>query len=395
MKKSVQDFLTRHMISPSCFDIDKITKGIIDEMDRGLNGQKSSLPMIDSFCSDSFKLKSNTNVIVIDAGGTNLRTCLVHFDENLEPVIEDFRKTSMPGTNGEVSAKQFFGKLADECERFITKADRIGFCFSYEAKIMPDHDGYPVLMSKEVKAPEIIGKHLGKELLAELSSRGYDVKNKKVIILNDTVTTLLAGLCKTEKVNCEGCIGFILGTGTNTAYPENGTIINVESGGYDYAPGDIDKTFIAKTELPDYHHFEKLISGAYLGPLALEILKCAKNEGVVDIDLPQSLGTKAMSDGIDEKTFDSDVIDILETFIERTALFTAANLSAAVIKSGYGKNKPVLINADGTTFYKTGNLGKQAMAYTKDYLASKGLKAEFILIENSPTIGSAIGALSL
>lgn len=394
MKQNVKDFLIRHGLNVSCFDIETLTNNIISEMEKGLSS-KSSLAMIDSYCKEAFSLTPNTNVLVIDAGGTNFRTCLVHFTDNLEPVIEDFRKSKMPGTNGEVSAKEFFSTIADETERLITKADRIGFCFSYEAKILPDHDGVPVLMSKEVKAPEIIGKHLGKELLKEFENRGYDVSKKKVIILNDTVTTLLAGLCKTEKLGCEGCVGFILGTGTNTAYPEKGTIINVESGGYNYVPGDIDKSFFDTTELPEYHKFEKVISGAYLGPLALEILKTAKKEKVIDFQIPDSFSTKDLGDGLDAKSFPSDVQDILESFVERTALFTAANLCAAVIKSGYGKKKPMLINADGTTFYKTWKLDKLTVKFTEDYLKSKSLNVVFTLIDNSPVIGSAIGALSL
>lgn len=394
MNSKTESFLKRHLISASCYNLDNLVNDILEEMDKGLKSS-SSLAMINSYCKESFEINPNEYVLVIDAGGTNFRTCLVHFNENLEPVIEDFKKSKMPGTNGEVSAAQFFSTIADETQRLITKADRIGFCFSYEAKILPDHDGVPVLMSKEVKAPEIVGKHLGKELLKEFERRGFDISKKKVIILNDTVTTLLAGLCKTDKLGCKGCVGFILGTGTNTAYPESGTIINIESGGYRYAPGDVDKAFMQTTELPEYHQFEKMISGAYLGPLARMILLEAEKEGVITYHVPEVFTTKDLGDGLDAGSFDSETDAILKAFVERTALFTSANLCAAVIKSGYGKEKPMLINADGTTFYKTWQLDKLTISFTEKYLETKGLKAKFTLIENSPTIGSAIGALSL
>ena len=120
-------------------------------------------------------------MIVIDAGGTNFRTCLVTFDHNLNPVISDFRKSRMPGIEREVSAKEFFSIIADETERLIDKSDRIGFCFSYAATILPDHDGIPECFSKEIKASEVLGKHLGKEILK-------DIHAKETRIERDTCT---------------------------------------------------------------------------------------------------------------------------------------------------------------------------------------------------------------
>ena len=62
---------------------------------------------------------------------------------------------------------------------------------------------------------------------------------------------------------------------------------------------------------------------------------------------------------------------------------------------GKDKNHPVLINADGTTFYKTPYLKDSTVEYLKDYLEKKGRYVEFTQIEDSPIIGSAIGALAL
>ena len=395
MKQTVKDFLDRHSIDPAMFNVDEISALIIKEMEKGLKGEKSSLKMINSYCNPSDRIVKNENILVIDAGGTNFRTCIVHFTEEGQPVIEDFKKSRMPGSDGEVSSEDFFRIIADETQRLIHKADKIGFCFSYPAQILPDHDGIPLLLSKEIKASQVLGKHLGKELLAEFSRRNIDVSKKKIIILNDTVTTLLAGLSKTEELECEGCVGFILGTGTNTAYMEKGTIINEESGGFEYAPGDIDRSFISGTANPNVQFFEKLISGVYLGPLALEILKVAKAENVICADIPASFTTKDLGDTLDAQNLNPDVMDILNAYIERVAVFAAANLCASVIKSGYGKNKPCLINADGTTFYKTGKLDRLTVQYTEKTLALHGLKARFVNIDNSPVIGSAIGALSL
>ncbi|MBQ7643990.1 MAG: hexokinase, partial [Spirochaetales bacterium] len=211
MKTQVEEFLNRHNLNADEISMDELCNLFLDEMKAGLAGKKSSLAMIPSFCSPDAVPKKGEKVIVIDAGGTNFRTCLVTFDQDLNPVISDFKRSRMPGIDKEVSAKEFFSIIAEETERLIDKSDRIGFCFSYAATILPDHDGIPECFSKEIKASDVLGKHLGREILNELASRGYDVSNKKVMILNDTVATLLAAEAKNTKGSYDGCIGFILG----------------------------------------------------------------------------------------------------------------------------------------------------------------------------------------
>ena len=219
------EFLERHMLSAASIDEDRTLGFILSEMGKGLMVEdSSSLQMIPTYVSADAEIVPGRSVIVMDAGGTNFRTCLVTFDEDKKPVISDFRKVGMPGVKEEVSAADFFSILADNIERLMGKSDRIGFCFSYAARITEDHDGVPIVFSKEIKAPEVIGKPLGKTLLAELARRGFDVSGMKVAVVNDTVATLLAA-----KAGCpdwaSSYIGFILGTGTNTAYIESNSRI--------------------------------------------------------------------------------------------------------------------------------------------------------------------------
>ncbi len=429
MKKTVLDFLDRHSLNADNIDMDWLCSRFMDEMKAGLAGEASSLAMIPSFCSPDASPKAGEKVIVIDAGGTNLRTCTVTFDSNLEPIIGDFRKTSMPGIDRQVTAAEFISTFADQVERLIDMSDRIGFCFSYAAEILPDHDGVPLFFSKEIKAPEVIGKHLGRELLAELGRRGHDVSNKRIIILNDTVTTLLAAQARNHNGSFDGCVGFILGTGTNTAYIEKNAniakmdssiprvgsqIVNVESGNMDLCLGDIDRAFLDGTAEPGKYCFEKMISGAYLGPLSHKVIQYAVEEGLFsdrfreDFRKFPTLSTKDMNDFMldnpcrlaeiasDEEDCDT-LTDILGAFITRAAKLTAANLASAVLITDHGKDEdhPVLINADGTTFHMTAFLKSCTTEYLEAYLAEKGRRAVLTQIENSPTIGSAIGALTL
>ena len=189
--QKTSDFLTKWGIDPETVSMEPLLDSFLKAMGQGLEGnEESSLKMIPTYTEVVSTLAVGEPVIVLDAGGTNFRTCLVTFCEDGTPRIEDFRKVSMPGVKEEVSEQQFFSTFADEVERLIDKSDKIGFCFSYAAAITPDHDGIPLVFSKEIKAPQVIGKKVGASLLAELARRGYDVSKKKVAVLNDTVAKI-------------------------------------------------------------------------------------------------------------------------------------------------------------------------------------------------------------
>ena len=427
----VDDFLIRHKIKAETIDDDAVLSSFLSEMEKGLNGEKSSLQMIPTYCSLEGNIKPGDKVIVLDAGGTNFRTCLITFNDELEPEISDFKKVGMPGVKSEVSAKEFFSTLADNVERLIDKADKIGFCFSYAATITEDHDGIPIMFSKEIKAPEVIGMPIGASLLKELETRGHDVSKKKVSVVNDTVATLLATKAKCS-FPCSGYIGFILGTGTNTAYAELNSnigkirmedgaqrqIINVESGDMHLTLGDIDKAFVAGTKDPGSYFFEKAISGAYLGPFSHLVISEAIKEGVLTkgfgerFALIPTLSTTYMSNYlempnnrdyvlvslIDNEEDASALYRILDAVIERAAKLTAINLTAAVLKSGLGMNPrlPVIINADGTTFYKTEGLEFYTRKYLFDILQKKhGRYVKIVNVPDSPVYGAAIAGCSV
>lgn len=433
MKKEVKDFLVKWGISPENVKTDEMLDFFLKEMNDGLTDKGSSLSMIPTFISDKSILVPGKKLIVIDAGGTNLRTCLVSFDENLKPEITNFKKVPMPGVKSEVSAKEFFSVFATQVEGIIDESDYIGFCFSYAATISSDNDGTPIVFSKEIKAPEVIGKKVGATLLAELKNRGFEVENKRVAVLNDTVATLLAGKAASSKdKQYDGYVGFILGTGTNTAYlekndniatlpgiNEGNQVINVESGSLNIKQGKIDELFNSKTKDPNQYIFEKMISGAYLGPLSNVVIEKAVEEGILSknfgdnfkkygpvnttemshfLEMPFNENYKLVKCVKDCKEDAQNLWFILESLIERAGKMTAVNLTAAVIKTGFGKDPlhPVCINADGTTFYKTEYLEKYTNYYLEELLVKKYHRYyETVCIDNSPTIGAAIAALGL
>ncbi len=426
---TAEEFLKKHRLGEEFVDEAEVASFFSSEMEKGLRGEKSSLKMIPTYARSPESIPKGESVIVMDAGGTNFRTCLVTFTEDGKYVISDFQRTGMPGVDREVCADEFYSIFASAVEPFLDRSRRIGFCFSYAAEITQDHDGIPLLFSKEVKAPETIGKPLGKNIISVLQRRGRDVTGLKMSVVNDTVATLLASQVEGD-IEASGYVGFILGTGTNTAYVEKNAniekidlsegvqIINTESGCLDIELTDLDVGFNLTTNDPSSYHLEKMISGAYIGSFAFYVLSRAVDEGVFSdcfssgFKTLDHLSTIAMGAFITSPwdrnnplgaiVFSEDdskaLYRILKAVILRAAKLTALNLAAAVLKSGVktSPEHPVVINADGTTFYRLPFLERYTRLFLDRILENeKGVYYRIVNIESSPIIGAAVSALSL
>jgi hexokinase len=158
--------------------------------------------------------------------------------------------------------------------------DRIGFCFSYPAEILPNRDGRLLRWTKEIEIPELVGSCVGAGLVAALEQRGAG--RKLVTVLNDTTATLLAGCSVGRAFGAERFVGFILGTGTNCACLHGGQIYNLESGNFAEWPcSAVDDRFDALQVNRGQYRFEKAISGAYLGPLTWVAMQEAVRAGFI------------------------------------------------------------------------------------------------------------------
>ena len=424
-----KEFLVNHSLGEEYVDAGRIISLFYSEMKKGLSGEESSLKMIPTYAQSPKTLIKNESVIVMDAGGTNFRTCLVTFNDEGKPEITDFRRVGMPGVEKEVSADEFYSIFADNIERFMGKSTRIGFCFSYAASITEDHDGVPILYSKEIKAPETIGKPLMKNILSVLKGRGHDVSDIKYSVVNDTVATLLAAKAE-GGIEAASYIGFILGTGTNTAYIEKNAnigkialsegdqIINTESGNLFVEINDLDRGFTMTTNNPESYHLEKMISGAYIGAFSHYVISQAARENVFSLEFMEafnkipSLSTSDVGAFLSSPyskdtllgkatTNERDVTSlytILKKIVIRSAKLTAINLTSASLMGAKSSSPlhPVVINADGTTFYKLPFLERYTRYFLDRILEEEnGMFYRIIKIESSPVIGAAISALSL
>ena len=196
-----------------------------------------------------------------------------------------------------------FDTLAGLVEPLLIEGGRIGFCFSYPTEAYPNKDGRLINWTKEIKAPEVVDSVIGVELKAALRRKG--IKNPpEVIILNDSVATLLAGKALHTYRPWGAYLGFILGTGVNVCYLESNAaigkipglnfdkhqIINCEIGSY-ACPirGEGDIMLGTVTGESERCWLEKMISGAYFGILATQTTLLAGQKGIISDKATQAL----------------------------------------------------------------------------------------------------------
>lgn len=427
IKEQVSTFLKKHNFNEE-LSVQHIADLIFYDMNLGLFGgsEKAGEDMFKAWILPPEQKPVNKNVIVIDAGGTNFRTCLVSFDEKGAFTISDFKKTKMPGIERELFKEEFFNEIADRIEYLRDRAERIGFCFSYAMSITEDADGIPNAFSKEVKAKEVLGCPVGKTLLEVLRARGWK-KIEKVVLLNDTEAALLAGkACGKEGINFSSFIGFIFGTGINAAYiqPEINTeevkikkqIVVCESGKCDKIPlSDFDKSMDKKCVVPKQYPLEKQCSGAYLGAVALEMLLSAADDGLLSAECAQKVKDLKSLSLIEADDFmhapykegtvsslcfnDEDrekIFLLFDALIDRAAKNGAAILCACARMSGEGKDclHPIGMLCNGTTFYKTNRLYERIFSYLEGTLTKQnGIHYEILTLDDDITLGTAVAGL--
>jgi len=421
-----------------------LVKEILIDMERGLAGLSSSLPMIPSYISPVSKVLPGKTVLALDAGGTNLRVSRVHFDGEGKAVAEGTVKQPMPGTKGRVNAQQFFDMIADAALPVLKEASDIkgiGFTFSYPMEMQTNADGILLAFSKEVDAPDVIGKAIGAGLREALARKGY-VYDGPIVLLNDTVATLLSGIVSIPVDGGEALaknaygvtggpvIGFILGTGFNTAYPETSIpkigfesktapqIVVCETGTFNLRyRGPLDREFDNTTKNPGTYALEKSTAGAYLGPLTLHILQQAVKDKVIRFKKSEEflalshLETRTLNEfsrapltgegplasffGLDESDALAAVQYLVSIITERGALFSAAVVAATVerMQAYCEPYAPIRIAVEGTTYMIFKGMRRSLEAWLHTMLV-KEMPCPYVIapVEQASLFGAAVAA---
>jgi hexokinase len=321
--------------------------------------------------------------------------------------------------------------------------DGIGFCFSYAMEITPEADGILLAFSKEVDCPELIGKSIGNGLREALARKIKKVP-ERIVLLNDTTATLLSGLLQLPAhgglrrgedlygVEAGPVVGFILGTGINTAYPEKSIpkinfdspldpqIVVCETGNFFHRyAGILDREYDSTTKAPGSYVLEKAASGAYLGPLTFHILSRAIRDGLFSFDKQDDflcwpkIETKDLNAFLHEpltrrgpiaELFGKHERDALSSFVylssiitERAALLSAAVLAASMEKAGSGFDPfvPVRAAVEGTTYMIYKGMREALESYLHVILNKNGKRSFSVApVEQASLFGAAVAALT-
>jgi hexokinase len=431
--RRIDRFLRRNRLYGQCLDLRPSCASFLEEMGRGLDGKPSSLPMIATYIETSRAVPRGERVIALDAGGTNMRVAVVSFDPSGKPVVENLARHRMPGVDEALDRDAFFRAMAQVVLPVTGRIDRIGFCFSYAAEITPDRDGRLLYFTKEIKAQGVVGELIGANLRRALSAAGSSVP-ARIVLLNDTVATLLAGRNVQPDRRFDGFMGIVCGTGINAAYVEKNAlirktrnlnavdsqIVNTESGSFARGVhGPVDAAFDAAMANPGKYRHEKTISGAYLGALCLFAARaaarvgCFSRAGGAELERIPALSTRELNDFLlypdsegnplaaaCAKMPGSDaqaVYRLCDSLVERAAAMVAVNLGAVLLKSGAGQDPryPCCIAVDGTTFWQLRTFRLRVESHMRRLLVGDRERAwEINSVEDAPLLGAAIAALT-
>lgn len=418
---NIDKFLEKHNINSKDYGIAENLPPYLEEMQRGLDGEGGSLLMLPTYIEKSNTFASGEEIICVDAGGTNLRICLAHFDEAKKLIISDMQRHTMPGAEKSLSAEEFFDTLSELILPYCKGSTRIGMSFAYRANTTIDHDAEIIEITKEVSVEGASGMRLAAETLNALCRKGAD--NMRMAVINDSVAVALSGQAEGAAKGYGIFTGTILGTGSNSCYfeknenikkiqglePNREMLINTESGSYNLMTrSDLDIAFDKTTMHPEIGVFEKMSSGGYLGVLAEYIIHAASEEGVFESQSLKDLsdlrtpdisrfiknGEGKLSELNLSESDTKSLEKLLTVLVKRAAHLVALQMSAAIAKNNDGKSN-ICATIEGSTYEKLSGLKPLLHSLLEDYWNGKGQQIHIITPEYAVLKGCAIAGLSV
>lgn len=418
-------FLHDHGMHPDDLDLARELDRLRANLKSGLAGHATArdCQMQPAYVTVERKPPLGRRVLALDAGGTNLRAALVTFTPE-GPRIEGLRTRPIPGLGAPVRRAQFLAEIAQFAAPLAEQAEALGFCFSYQAEILPNGDGRVIQFSKEVVVPDGSGMLVCQELLDAFAGLGGKAPSSFALV-NDTVAALLGG-CIGRQDPADGQMGFILGTGTNLCYvadtahlhrPLNGwtaptMIVNVESGVYSGFPqGTFDRELDAESMSPGEYGNEKMVGGAYQGEVlrrtlwgAASLFSAAfqarlEQAGPLTAADLSAFAAGGQTDGalaaLCSYPEDREVLAVFaDCLLERAARLVAVTLAGPMEEENMGRTAPTLVVAEGSTFWKNPVLRHKIEVWTERFLHQQlGRRCTFVRAEHPNLTGAALAAL--
>nr|CAH8856878.1 unnamed protein product [Trichobilharzia regenti] len=278
----------------SVVDYEELCERMNEAMRLGLQkstNEKSSIKMFPSYVTRTPNGTETGNFLALDLGGTNYRVLAVTLDGKGKPPRIQERTYCVPSEKMSGSGKDLFKYIAETLADFLDnngmrhKKFELGFTFSFPCVQKGLTHATLVRWTKGFSASGVEGHNVADLLQVALDQLGLNVKC--VAVVNDTVGTLAS--CALEDPKC--AVGLIVGTGTNVAYIEDASkvelmtgvkepevVINTEWGAFgekgelDCWRTQFDKCMDAESLHPGKQLYEKMVSGMYLGELVRHIL---------------------------------------------------------------------------------------------------------------------------
>lgn len=346
---------------------------------------------------------------VFDLGGTNFRAAVISVGD--ETVIKEIKEASITEMkNKGFTRDQLFNaqlKVINQLE--LPSESAIGYCFSYPATSLSNGDAILVQWSKGVNIPNMIGVPVGEPLVGFLNKH-TESKFLKIAVVNDTITSLFAGL---KNPGFDAYIGLIVGTGTNMAafFPSEyipkiremndwsgETPVNLETGNFNPPHlTSFDEKVDADSDNKGFQRFEKAISGMYLG----RVFRAAFPNDDIDVNIDAAGLSRMMNH---PEAYKQEHVDVAFQIYSRSAKLVAASIAGLLcnLNSAYPTMKRVQVLAEGSLFWskvKVGNTSYVGMveATLSNLLEEMGLKTINVQIssmENANLIGAAMAVLS-
>lgn len=330
------------------------------------------------------------SAVVVDTGGTNMRTALVHVGAELRVEAGPLEEAVPTGRDGRaVTAREFFDAQAGLVARLKPPGScPVGYCFSYPAEITPDADARLLKWTKGVDIPEVVGTLVGHDLAAAMERQG--VRPGGLRVLNDTVAAMLAGAGQRAGSGIDEFVGLICGTGTNmsgifrlssipklegVSWDHDDMSVNLESG--NFCPPHLTAwdDEVDAMDHPGHQRFEKAVSGYYL---PFVYARAAGDEGFDP--------TKGSAQLVEMRA----TSELADAVLRRSADLVAAGLAAVV--DVYGTAGRVGIVAEGSLYWGDPQYDGRVQATLGALLDGKA-SFEILHLPEANLYGSAYAAL--
>lgn len=346
---------------------------------------------------------------VFDLGGTNFRAAVVSVDKETKITSLAEKDITEMKTDGFTETDLYNSQAGIIKQLNLPANSSIGYCFSYPAQPMLNGDAELIIWTKGVNIPGMAGKPIGAPMVSYLNATLNAGFNGKIAVVNDTITSLFAGLANP---GYDAYIGLIVGTGTNMAtfFPSDyipkiagmegwsgETPVNLESGNHN--PPHLtafDAKVDEESDNKGFQRFEKAISGMYLGRVFRAVYQ---NDGF-DESLDAAALSRMMNNPADYKP---EYVETAFQIYERSAKLVAASIAGLVLNlnSAYPSVKRIQVLAEGSLFWSKVKTNDAAFvnivnATVKELLAEAGIEAtvQISRIANANLIGAAMSVLS-